>query len=178
MSLPSLPQSDTPYSSNICNGAQILHSHYETTRAVLSSGNHNKHRLQHHAHLIFNDVLPLLLVLEEVFREDEALVDWLQDVSERFLGLTTHVLDLEAEAVRGHFVSTPSPSPTPVRRLQSVPELVQHPRLVPELIQHLGSVPEPVQLLGSVPELVQRPRSVPIYVPPHRRLLPTVSGTS
>jgi hypothetical protein len=98
MPLPSLPPSDTPYSSNIYNGAQILHSHYETTRAVLSSGNHNRHRLQHHAHLIFNDALPLLLVLEEEVREDKALVDWLRDVSERFLGLTTHIFDVEAEA--------------------------------------------------------------------------------
>ena len=88
----------TPYSSNIYNAAQILHSHYETTRAVLSSENHNRHRLQHHAHLIFNDALPLLLVLEEDVREDKALVNWLQDVSERFLGLTTHLLDVEAEA--------------------------------------------------------------------------------
>jgi hypothetical protein len=98
MPLPSLPPSDTPYSSNIYNGAQILHSHYETTTAVLSSGNHNRHRLQHHAHLIFNDVLPLLLVLEEEVREDQAVVNWLQEVSERFLGLTTHLLDVEAEA--------------------------------------------------------------------------------
>ena len=98
MHLPSLPPSATPYPSNLYSGAQILHSHYETTRAVLSSGNHNRHRLQHHARLIFNDALPLLLVLEEVVREDQALVVWLQDVSERFLGLTTHILDAEAEA--------------------------------------------------------------------------------
>jgi hypothetical protein len=37
-------------------------------------------------------------VLEEEVREDHALVNWLQDVSERFLGLTTHLLDVEAEA--------------------------------------------------------------------------------
>jgi hypothetical protein len=98
MPLPSFPPSDTPYSSNIYNGAQILNSHYETTTAVLSSGNHNRHRLQHHAHLIFNDVLPLLLVLEEEVREDQPVVNWLQEVSERFLGLTTHLLDMEAEA--------------------------------------------------------------------------------
>ena len=98
MPLPSLPPSDTPYSSNIYNVAQILHSHYETTRAGLSSGNHNRHRLPHHAHLIFNDALPLLLAREEEVREDHALVNWLQDVSERFLGLTTHLLDVEAEA--------------------------------------------------------------------------------
>ena len=98
MSLPSLPPNDTPHSSNLHNAVQILHSHYETTRAVLSSGNHNRHRLQHHAHLIFNDTLPLLLVLEEEVRKDKALVDWLQEVSERFLGLTTHLLDAEAEA--------------------------------------------------------------------------------
>jgi hypothetical protein len=98
MSLPSLPLNDTPHSSNIHNAAQLLHSYYETTRAVLSSGNHNRHRLQHHAHLIFNDALPLLLVLEEEVRKDKALVNWLQDVSERFLGLTAHLLDVEAEA--------------------------------------------------------------------------------
>ena len=98
MPLPSLPPNDIPYSSNIYNGAQILHSHYETTRAVLSSGNYNRHRLQHHAHLIFDDALPLLLVLEEEIREDQALVNWLQDVSGRFLGLTNHLLDVEAEA--------------------------------------------------------------------------------
>ena len=98
MPLPSLPPTDTPYSTNICNSAQILHSHYETTKAILSSGNHNRHRLQHHACLIFNDALPLLLVLEEEVREDQALVQWLQDVSIRFLGLTTHILDVEAEA--------------------------------------------------------------------------------
>jgi len=100
MSLPSLPLNDTPHSSNIHNAAQLLHSYYETTRAVLSSGNHNRHRLQHHAHLIFNDALPLLLVLEKEvsLRKDKALVNWLQDVSERFLGLTTHLLDVEAEA--------------------------------------------------------------------------------
>jgi hypothetical protein len=93
-----LPPCDTPYSSNIYNSAQILHSHYETTRAVLSSGNHNGHRLQHHAHLIFKQALPLLLVLEEVVREDQTLVDWLQEVSESFLGLTKHILEEEAEA--------------------------------------------------------------------------------
>ena len=98
MPLPSLPPSDNPYSSNIYNASQILHSHYETTTAVLSSGNHNRHRLQHHAHLIFNDALPLLLVLEEEVREEKVMLDWLQDVSERFLGLTTHLLDVEAEA--------------------------------------------------------------------------------
>ena len=76
----------------------ILHSHYETTKAILSSENHNRHRLQHHAHLIFNDALPLLLVLEEEVREDQALVQWLQDVSIRFLDLTTHIFDVEAEA--------------------------------------------------------------------------------
>jgi len=97
-SLPSLPLNDTPHSSNIHNAAQILHSHYETTRAILSSGNHNRHRIQHHAHLIFDDALPLLLVLEEEVRKDKALVNWLQVVSERFLGLTTHLLDVEAEA--------------------------------------------------------------------------------
>ena len=98
MSLPSLPLNDNPYSSNIHNAAQILHSHYETTRAVLSSGNHNRHHLQHHAHLIFNNALPLLLVLEEEVWKNKALVDWLQEVLERFLGLTTHLLDVEAEA--------------------------------------------------------------------------------
>jgi hypothetical protein len=97
MPFPRLPPADPPYSSNISEVAQILHSHYETTRAVLASGNHNKHRLQHHAHLIFNDALPLLLVLEEEVRGDQAMVEWLQDVSEKFLGLTTHILDLEAE---------------------------------------------------------------------------------
>jgi len=98
MPLLPLPRSNTPYSPNIHNVAQILHSHYETTRAVLSSGNHNKHRLQHHAHLIFNDALPLLLALEEEVRVDKSLMDWLQDVAEQFLGLTMHLLNLEAEA--------------------------------------------------------------------------------
>ena len=97
MPLPPLPSSDTPYSSNIHNVAQILHSHYETTRAVLSSRNHSIHRLQHHAHLIFNDALPLLLVLEEEVRMDQSLTAWLQDVAEQFLGLTTQILNLEAE---------------------------------------------------------------------------------
>ena len=98
MPLPSLRPTDTPYLTNICNSAQILHSHYEITKAILSSGNHNRHHLQHHAHLIFNDALPLLLVLEEEVREDQALVQWVQDVSIRLLGLTTHILDEEAEA--------------------------------------------------------------------------------
>jgi len=97
MPLPPLPRSDTPYSSNIYNVAQILHSHYETTRAVLSSGNHNRHRLQHHARRVFNDALPLLLALEEEVRTDQSLTVWLQDVAEQFLGLTTHILNLEAE---------------------------------------------------------------------------------
>ena len=99
MLLPSLLPSDTPYSSNICSGAQILHSHFETPTAVLflSSGNHNKHCLQHHTHIIFNDNLPLLLVIEEEVRENHTLVHWLQDVSIKFLDLTTHILDLEAE---------------------------------------------------------------------------------
>jgi hypothetical protein len=97
MSLPPLPRTDTPYSSSIHSVAQILHSHYETTRAVLSSGNHNRHRLQHHAHVIFNDALPLLLVLEDEVRENKSLMDWLQDVAEQFMGLTTHILNLEAE---------------------------------------------------------------------------------
>ena len=97
MPLLPLPSSDTPYSSNIHDVAQILHSYYETTSAVLSSGNHNRHRLEHHAHLIFNDALPLLLVLEEEFRTDNSLMHWLQDVAEQFLGLTTHILNLEAE---------------------------------------------------------------------------------
>ena len=98
MPLPPLPSGDTPYTSNIHNVAEILHSHYETTRAVLSSGNHNKHRLQHHANLIFNDALPLLLVLEEEVREEKALMDWLWDVAEQFLSLTTHIVNLEAES--------------------------------------------------------------------------------
>ena len=98
MPLPPLPSSDTPYSYSIHNVAQILHSHFETTAAVLSSGNHNRHRLQHHARMIFDDALPLLLVLEEEVREDKALMDWLQDVAEQFMGLTTHILELEAEA--------------------------------------------------------------------------------
>ena len=98
MPLPSLPPSDPPYSTNICNFAQILHSHYETTRAVLSSGNYNSHCLQHHAHLIFNNALLLPPVLEEEVREDQALVRWLQDVSIKFLRLTTQILDEKAEA--------------------------------------------------------------------------------
>jgi hypothetical protein len=98
MPLPPLPTSDTPHPSAIYDVAQILHSHYETTRAVLSSGNHNKHRLQHHARLIFNDALPLLLEIEEEVKDDQTLRDWLQDVAQGFLGLTTHILDLEAEA--------------------------------------------------------------------------------
>lgn len=98
MALPPLPRSDIPYSSNIHSVAQILHSHYETTRAVLFTGNHNRHRLQHHAHLIFDDALPLLLVLEEEVGEDKYLMEWLQDVAEKFMGLTTHILNLEAEA--------------------------------------------------------------------------------
>ena len=98
MALPPLPSSDTPYSSNIHSVAQILHSHNETTRAVLSSRNHNRHRLQHHAHMIFDDALPLLLVLEEEVREDKSIMEWLQDVVEKFMGLTTHILNLEAEA--------------------------------------------------------------------------------
>lgn len=65
---------------------------------MLSSGNHNKHRLQHHAHLISNDALPLLLALEEDFWENQVLMDWLQVVAQRFLGLMTYILDLEAEA--------------------------------------------------------------------------------
>ena len=97
MPLPPLPSSDTPYSSNIYNVAQILHSHYETTSAVLSSGNHNRHRLQHHARLIFNDALPLLLALEEEIETDQSLTVWLQDVAEQFLELTTRILNLEAE---------------------------------------------------------------------------------
>jgi len=48
--------------------------------------------------MIFDDALPLLLVLEEEVREDESLMEWLQDVAERFMGLTTHILNLEAEA--------------------------------------------------------------------------------
>jgi hypothetical protein len=80
------------------NSIQILHSYYETTTAVLSSGNHNRHHLQHHAHLIFNDALLLILVLEEKVKEDQALRNWLQDLSERFLGLITHILDVEAGA--------------------------------------------------------------------------------
>jgi len=98
MALPPLPSSDTPYSSNIHSVTQILHSHYETTRAVLSSGNHNRHCLQHHAHMIFDDALPLLLVLEEEVREDKYLMEWLQDVAEKFMGSTTHILNLEVEA--------------------------------------------------------------------------------
>ena len=98
MPLPPLPTRDIPYSSNIHIVAQILHSHYETTNAILASGNYNKHRLQHHARLIFNDALPLLLVLEEEVRTEKPLVDWLQDVAQKFLGLTTHILDMEAEA--------------------------------------------------------------------------------
>lgn len=98
MSLPSLPNSDTPYSSNIHRVAQILHSHFETTKNVLSTGNHNRHRLQHHTHLISNDALPLLLALEEEAQGDQALTTWLQDVAEKFLGLITHLLNVEAEA--------------------------------------------------------------------------------
>lgn len=98
MPFPPLPTSDIPHPSAIYDVAHILHSNYETTSAVLSSGNHNKHRLQHHAHLIFHDSLPLLLEVEEEVRDDQTLMDWLQDVAQQFLGLTTHILDLEADA--------------------------------------------------------------------------------
>jgi hypothetical protein len=48
--------------------------------------------------MIFDDALPLLLVLEEEVREDESIMEWLQDVAEKFMGLTTHILNLEVEA--------------------------------------------------------------------------------
>ena len=98
MPLPPLPTRNIPYSSNIHIVAQILHSHYETINTIFSSRDYNKHCLQHHAHLIFNDTLPLLFVLEEEIQTEKVLMNWLQDVAQKFLGLTIHILNVKAEA--------------------------------------------------------------------------------
>jgi hypothetical protein len=41
---------------------------------------------------------PYSWLLEEEVRTDKSLMEWLQDVAQKFIGLTTHILDVEAEA--------------------------------------------------------------------------------
>lgn len=101
MSLPPLPVTDTPLSSNVYNVANVLQDMYRTANAVLSHARPDVHRLQFHQDILVNDALPLLLALEES-ADDEGLPRlWLEDCVSSFSDLLIQLCEIERDVTGG-----------------------------------------------------------------------------
>ena len=97
MSLPPLPVTDTPWSSNVYNVANVLQDLYRTANAVLSHASPDIHRLQFHQDSLINDALPLLLALEENADVEGLPRSWLEDCVGHISDLLIRLCETERE---------------------------------------------------------------------------------
>ncbi|CAA7263530.1 unnamed protein product [Cyclocybe aegerita] len=97
MPLPSLLPRDPPWPSSVSESCQILNDLYESSNNMLESGNHNRHRLQHHVSMLFNDVYPLIIALDMDRGADSVPSLWLLQVAQCFVELTEQLIDTDKE---------------------------------------------------------------------------------
>ena len=87
MSIPSLPQSERPWSIAVRTAYQKLHQIYRTGSSYVNSGSVEAHRLQQYGEMIIMDAYPLLLLLSETAGLEGLPLEWIDNVSTDFTAL-------------------------------------------------------------------------------------------
>lgn len=96
MSLPPLPQRNTPWSSNVHQANSLLCELYRRPTALLSSGNYNLHRVELNIESVLENAIPLLLEVEEAAEDEGIPLRWIEDVADHFARLL-----VELESAKG-----------------------------------------------------------------------------
>jgi len=86
MSIPSLPQSERPWSIAVHTAYQKLHQIYHTGSSYINSGSVEAHRLQQYGEMVIVDAYPLLL-LSETARLEGLPLEWINNVLTDFTAL-------------------------------------------------------------------------------------------
>ncbi len=87
MSIPSLPQSERPWSIAVHTAYQKLHQIYHTGSSYFNSGSVEAHRLQQYGEMVIVDAYPLLLLLSETAGLEGLPLEWINNVSTDFTAL-------------------------------------------------------------------------------------------
>lgn len=106
MSIPSLPQSERPWSIAIRTAYQKLNQIYCTGFSYVNSGSLEAHRLQQYGQMIIADAYPLLLLLSETAESEGLPLQWIDNVSTDFTALLVLIDEAWVQAKDEYVKST------------------------------------------------------------------------